>query len=226
MKKSARRGPNIIAQHAKKNKGLTYAIKNSYMSEKMAITENHGAHGTTASRAEIIERTGFCAGGASFWGKGVYFFHRFPDGRDLASKWHVKALEAGLYDSDKDQRCAVIYAKIQAEEENVFDLYDPGAYQLFFELLQTIEEKERENGKKYSPEEKNHIRNKWLQQYEAQHQTKIKVLCCSIPVPKKQFRPIKETCCIVVRDVDCIRRPYEIEVLCERKDAGKPSARS
>lgn len=181
----------------------------------MVITENHGAHGTTASRAEIIHHTGFCASNVSFWGTGVYFFHRFPDGRDLALKWHAKALDDGHYASDENKSCAVIYAIIKAEEENVFDLYEPKAYGIYLNLLQYIEERERRKGKKYSHEEKNHIRDKWLRQYEVLNETKIKVLCCSIPVPKKQFRPIKETCCIVVRDVNCIQRPYEEEVLYE-----------
>lgn len=172
----------------------------------MAILENYGAHGTTASRADAIHRTGFRAGGASFWGAGVYFFHRFPDGLDLASKWHARSLASGEYALDGDKSCVVIYAKIKADEENVFDLYDKNAYPLYYELIQQME------GMELSPEEKNHARDKWLRQFEAYQGVPIKILCCSIPVPKKQFRPVKEACCIVVRDAHCIQRPYESEV--------------
>lgn len=178
----------------------------------MSITEIHCAHGTTASRAASIQGEGFRIGEASFWGFGVYFFHKHPDGLFLASKWHSRTLATGGYEYDEDKAFAVVYAVAKSDEANVFNLFDENIYPRYQALLDSFREK------KYSDDQKNHIRDKFLLAFEQFYGTTIKILLASIPVPIRYFDPVREAGCVVVKDTNCIKRPFEIEVPYERKN--------
>ncbi|NLW80517.1 MAG: hypothetical protein GXY42_02430 [Desulfovibrionales bacterium] len=154
------------------------------------MLELEGAHGTTASRAESISRSGFRLGSFALWGEGVYFFHRQPEGQDEAKKWYRKSLQSGSYNSDEDKSCIVIYAFIRLNEENFFDVLHPEVVPVYNRLLDEI------RGRKYSSEQKNFIRDKWLRGYEQIQGKPIKVFCSSIPVPEKIFKPNREAKCI------------------------------
>lgn len=165
-----------------------------------------GTHGTTCSRAAIIEENGFTTGAICFWGVGVYFFHREPNGLEFACKWYETALNRGQYEGDEDSGCAIIHVKIAVLEEHFFDADAPAVSKLREKLENSI------RGQMFTDDVKNKIRDLWLKEYERLEGREIKVFTASIPLPRKTFKPLKKTTSIIVRDISSIRRPYEVEV--------------
>lgn len=175
----------------------------------MVMLALEGAHGTTACRAFKIIEDGFRLGGMCFWGLGVYFFPRQPEGKQLAINWYNRNLDCGEYNGDEDDSCAVVYAEISVDEENYFNLLDHNVLDLYYEHEDDM------RAKKYTTDEKNFARDQWLRAFEALYKEEIKVFLGSIPVPKKYFRPLTKTDCIVVKDVNCITQPCETEICYE-----------
>lgn len=175
--------------------------------ENTITIELEGAHGTTCSRARKIIKQGFHPSGMCFWGHGVYFFHREKDGKEDAKKWYQQSSAHNSYKIDKDKRCAILYAKISTSENNFLDVTKE-------EFISSLEELNAFlKGRSLDDDQKNRIRDSWLLDFEEMQGTPIKVLNTTIPLPRKIYKPKKQAECILVRDTNCIKRPFDLEVL-------------
>lgn len=84
--------------------------------------EVRGAHGTSVSRANSIQKNGFQKSNGRF-GRGVYFWSESPYAEYLAkSWWNFQSTTKDLYKYDSNKGCAVIWGLCQLLENEFLDL--------------------------------------------------------------------------------------------------------
>lgn len=163
-----------------------------------------GSHGTCASMAQSIEQIGFRPN-ICFWGRGVYFFHRHPRGREDAVKWYQFSKDHDQYNGQADTACVVLHVRICVEESDYYCLYSED----FQAALVEVEDRAETEG--YNEVQKNRLRDELLRRFETLYGKIFKVVTGTIPLIKKHYKPRNATDCIVVRDTVCIQRPYQLE---------------
>ncbi len=82
-----------------------------------------GSHGTTKSRADSIQTSGFKMGGGRR-GTGAYFWCEGPFALYLAECWCKFGLAKNIYNDDKDKNCSVISVQLQVQDDEFIDLED------------------------------------------------------------------------------------------------------
>lgn len=103
-----------------------------------------GTHGTSLSRARLIEEHGFVAKpgrigvGAYFWTAMVETDDCLDLARRLARTWATKAEKGGQYASDKEKSLAIVEVEVAFEAHDVLSLDDP---EMTFRLWALIREK-------------------------------------------------------------------------------------
>lgn len=167
-----------------------------------------GCHGTTRSRALSIVNSGFRPSDFGFWGAGVYFFHETKNGIQDACSWHKWALTGknSPYRRDQDPNGAAVCATIKVQQVHHLD----ASSEAFQQQLERAEESLPSDP---SPDYLNNLRDALIRLYEAELGFSVKVCTASIPLPGrgKYFRPRDAACCIIVKDVSCILKPYRVE---------------
>lgn len=83
-----------------------------------------GSHGTCLSFAESIRDNGFRPGRSGIRGAGVYLWAESAEYLALARGWYGFRRDKGDYKRASDKECAVVIAKIVANEDEFFDLED------------------------------------------------------------------------------------------------------
>lgn len=171
------------------------------------MVELEGSHGTSVTRAHSICKLGFIEGNRNFWGNGVYFFHRKPNGTKNARYWHKESFRH--YADDANPSCAVVHADLATPRNTFFDLSHPK----FLKHIQTLIKKTEEESKRpLSNDDKNGIRDVFVKNMEKKRSCACQILDTTIPIPGSFYDTRPPLRCIVVKDVNCIMQPYEIEV--------------
>jgi hypothetical protein len=165
------------------------------------MIEVRGTHGTTATRAESIRKSGFWISDGER-GFGVYFWRENAYAMELAMGWYFNALSHrdSVYKNDKDKQCTIITALISAGNDEWIDLTDPDTEDTLIHLY------------KRGNYENTRIASKLYEEYyhltEEELGIKIKLIQTRVyaPVKVKEWptQPIGMPVCYVVRDNTCI----------------------
>ena len=111
---------------------------------KVSKLRVRGTHGTSLSRAQQIEHSGFLTTpgrigvGAYFWTAVVETEDCLELARRLARTWATKAEKGGQYASDKEKSLAIVEVEVEFEEQDVLSLDDP---EMTFRLWSLVREK-------------------------------------------------------------------------------------
>lgn len=90
---------------------------------------SYGSHATCMSRATSILSDGFRINGSGRRGVGAYFWHASSLGceyaRNLAHHWYTDSVKRQAFHEEADQSGAVLWAEINAPQDEVLDLERP-----------------------------------------------------------------------------------------------------
>ncbi|MDD2468573.1 MAG: hypothetical protein PHI97_31740 [Desulfobulbus sp.] len=89
----------------------------------MGVIVLEGSHGTTKSRADSIQATGFRMEGGRR-GTGAYFWCEGAYAEYLAKSWWNFGLTKKIFKDDTDKTCSVISVQLQVQEDEFIDLED------------------------------------------------------------------------------------------------------
>lgn len=164
-----------------------------------------GAHGTSVTRANKIQKLGFKPS-SGVLGTGVYFWKNGPYSRYLAWSWWKYKSSEQRYKFDSDRRCCTIEAVFDINEQEFLDLEDKDIKEAFatlcFEKKLTRSSHRRECAA---------ILNSFIQRLEDKLGIVFKVMESSVTTPPPKFcdgyplSSLGAPRCYIVFDSACVR---------------------
>jgi hypothetical protein len=161
-----------------------------------------GSHGTSVTRAQRIQTTGFQLGSGRA-GSGVYFWLG-PYYIELAVGWYKYQASINEFDAYENSACAVIIVDVKTEDGEVLNLEDE-------ELKNEIAVVVKKQG--INPNNKAAVAklyDSFIMKLEEKLQIKFKAIKIRVGIPPKEFirdYPISiigAPMCCVARDAGCI----------------------
>lgn len=162
-----------------------------------------GTHGTTRARFEKIDKLGFKISEGRR-GTGVYFWSDSPFSFRLSLAWWKQCSDEGRYKGDNDKRCAIIFAKVNTNNENEhLNLDDDRIKKNVFQLIQKNKKIELTKRQMCS------LYDVIVRRYENKGRVKLKVLKAFVPPPnirelKYPTATVGNPACFIARALDCI----------------------
>ncbi|VWB73835.1 hypothetical protein [Burkholderia lata] len=150
---------------------------------------HRGTHGTSGQRADAIEAKGFAASAVGKAGSGVYLWAYADDSstaRDLAIGWYKNQLGWRAFADEKDPKWAVLYAEIEAADEECYDCNTLEFREALFAYLRALDRADVA----YSDDDLCGAYNSLIKRIEAKVQRNFGVVHACVPLPKKM--PLKE----------------------------------
>jgi len=162
-----------------------------------------GTHGTTVARVVKVKTEGFKPDKGRR-GTGIYFWAESSYSRDLAIGWWSYRISINGYQGDNDTRCAIIYGKMEINDNEFLNLEDYDIKQ----AIATIVYQKNKELKKY---EIAAIYDAFIKKVEEKSKIFFKILmaCVDAPAPRfmRQSYPtdaLGNPQCLIVRDPKCI----------------------
>ncbi|MDM8538083.1 hypothetical protein QUF70_15110 [Desulfobacterales bacterium HSG17] len=171
--------------------------------------EYAGYHGTTIERWLSIKEKNTFDLGEGERGTGAYFWENNIYARSLAVAWYVTAKRRGEYSKDKNQSCAIVWAKIRVNENDIIDLAASEYRSYLYELLKMADYSD-------SREEAHKLYDELYDRVEDILGRKIKLVIATVHPPSSKGVKVYPTQtigmapCYIVRDSACI-----IDLSCE-----------
>lgn len=175
-----------------------------------------GSHGTTRSRADSICSSGFIPSEIGRKGSGVYFWYAeeicCDEARKLAVAWYESELKRGNYSSDQEQRCAVLWAELTCDEDNLLNLMNP-AYRSYIRRL--LEQHVVPMDKQLPEDIISSVHDVFIKQI-AQKKA-VDIVLATVTAPKMSDKlkvAVGEPFAYIVKNLECIRlNPVLTEVM-------------
>lgn len=178
-----------------------------------------GSHGTCVSRAEEIKKKSFRLN-PGIKGDGVYFWAYSSNeslAKALAIGWWEKCNKDKVYAKESNTDCAVLGVSLVVEEAYCLNFEDLSVRESFINFCASILSRlEAKKGEK--KEDKEAVAyDLFVKKIEEVSGKQIKVVKVKVPPPKKLNYPLSiaylgSPLCYVVKDVDCIKNVWSMEV--------------
>ncbi len=178
-----------------------YILPKIYRERLMLIMK--GTHGTTAARVGNIKAEGFKPDKGRR-GTGIYFWAESSYSRDLAIGWWLYRNNIDGYQGDNDKRCAIIYGKMEINDNEFLNLEN-------YDMKQAIATRVYQKNKKLNKYEIAAIYDAFIKKLEEKTGIFFKILmaCVDPPAPRFMEQPyptdvLGNPMCLIVRNSKCI----------------------
>ncbi|WP_447778336.1 hypothetical protein [Aeromonas veronii] len=170
-----------------------------------------GTHGTCVSRANAIKISGFKKSENGLRGSGTYFWGYTRDAlqdyvRNLAiSWWRFAHTKKHSYKDDQNPRCCVVYATLEAGEDDILDFENQAIRDRFFEFA--LKTKPRLTGEESDITSR--LYDMFINEAEDKLEKEFRIIHVKVQQPANTPKHLSlditgQPSCYVVKDLSCI----------------------